>query len=254
MLISILKRFPIFQNFAAWLCSLIPPEVEHNLQKYTALRKAFFITGLDGVEGDYLEFGVFTGSSLIFSTRVCRRLKLAAKVSPRFFGFDSFSGFGKVSSADEHPFYNDADATFKVNFESVRRNILRKTRGSEVNLVKGFFAETLKEKSATERGIKKARVVLIDCDLRVATLDALSFIQPVMQPGMILILDDFYGFRGSETSGVAGAFNIFQEANPHLKFRPVFSYGYGGMAFVLASDTEKSGSRPMARDNMSAQA
>ncbi len=238
MLISLLKRFTLFQNFAAWICSLIPPVVEHNLQKYSALRKAFFITGLDGVQGDYLEFGVFTGSSLIFATKISRRLNLASKVGPRFFGFDSFEGFGEVDPVDEHPFYNDSDPTFKVNFEKVKRNILKKTRGSEIHLVKGFFSKTLKEKTAPERGIKAARVVLIDCDLKGATTEALTFLLPVLQPGMILILDDFYGFRGSQKNGVAGAFNAFKEANPQLKFSKVFSYGYGGVAFMLSSDTE----------------
>ena len=46
--------------------------VEHNLGKYHALKKAFYLTALENLHEDYLEFGVFTGGSFVFATKAHR--------------------------------------------------------------------------------------------------------------------------------------------------------------------------------------
>src|SRR5687768_4046277 len=56
------------------------PEAVHKSLEY-ALAK--------GVSGDYLEFGVFKGASLLYAQQRADELKLGAM---RFIGFDSFEG------------------------------------------------------------------------------------------------------------------------------------------------------------------
>ncbi len=51
---------------------------------------------------------------------------------------------------------------------------------------------------------------------------------------VVIILDDFYSFKGASNKGVAGAFNEFCQDNPGLLFRKVFDYGYGGVAYILS--------------------
>jgi O-methyltransferase len=231
-LISFFKSFFFLQNLAAWLCSKIPPTIEHNLAKYTALRKAFYLTALDGTIGDYLEFGVFTGSSLVFAAKYASKLKPLTKGNTRFFGFDSFEGFGEINEYDSHPFY--LNETFAVNFAKVRKNIENQTKGADVKLIKGFFNQTLKDRSALELGIEKARIIFIDCDLMEPATDVFKFVNQVIQPGTILIMDDFYNYKGSRTLGLAGAFEKFCTNNPNLSWRQVTDYGFVGVVMICS--------------------
>lgn len=232
MLIDVLKRSFVFQDTVSWLVAKIPTIVEHNLQKYWAVKKAFYLTGLERLDGDYLEFGVFTGSSFVFALRAHKTLGFLGNVKTRFYGYDSFSGFGKVEEHDRHPFY--IDSIFAVNAERVIRNIKRKAGALETHIAQGYFNDTLANKRASEQGIERARIVFIDCDLLAPARLALDFVAPTLQKGTILLMDDFYSYRGDDTQGVAGAFASFKLANPQIRWRRIFDYGYGGVAFIAA--------------------
>jgi hypothetical protein len=240
-LINFLKKFLIFQNLAAYLIAKISPVIEHNVGKYIALKKAFYLTALENLEGDYLEFGVFTGGSLVFATKADRSMawmkKKGDRNQTRFFGFDSFQGFGESTPTDHHPFYQDD--IFAVNFEKVRRNIEKRTRGSSVKLLKGFFSNTLDGHTPLEYGIHKARIIFIDCDLKTAASSALGFCHGLIQEGTIVVMDDYFSYRGNSELGVAGAFAQFQVDHAHLVWRQLFSYGYLGQAFICSSTSGK---------------
>ena len=55
--------------------------------------KAFEIVAASGTGGDYLEFGVYQGSSLIMAFHLARRYRLNTM---RFFAFDSFAGLPAI--------------------------------------------------------------------------------------------------------------------------------------------------------------
>ena len=78
---------------------MIPPAVAHNLSKYQVLNKVHYRAAVDDTPGDYLEFGVFQGSSLCHSIRCTKKYaKFNTKVlETQFFGFVSFGGSGDVS-------------------------------------------------------------------------------------------------------------------------------------------------------------
>lgn len=231
MLINFLKNNLFVQNLASWIHSKLPPMVEHNWQKYTAIKKAFYLTALEHLEGDYFEFGVFTGSSFVSAMRVHKKLKFLGGIKTKFFGFDSFSGFGEVSENDRHPFY--LDNIFKVNAEKIIGNIQRHTGGQEIKIIRGYFEQTLGNKTALELGAKKARIVFIDCDLKEPAALALNFVKPVLQQGTILIMDDFFSYKGDPAKGVCGAYNEFCQKNPQLAWRKLYDYGYGGVAYMV---------------------
>ena len=231
MIIDFVKKFPFFQNLVAGIYSRVPAMVEHNLGKYLALKKAMYLTALEHLEGDYLEFGVFTGSSFVFAVKASRQMQKISNAKIRYFGFDSFSGFGAVSESDEHPFYQDN--TFSVDAEKVIRNIKRQTKGADSTIVPGFFEETLTQKSAHDYGIERARVVFIDCDLFDPALLALNFVHPILQSGAVLMMDDYYSYRGDPTLGVQGAFAEFCRQNPGMVWRRVCDYGFGGIVMIL---------------------
>lgn len=227
-----LSRLEFLQDWASWLIAGINPAVEHNLAKYRALKKVHYLSAVEKVEGDYLEFGVFTGSSFCHSIRCCRKMDYlnAETGRTRFFGFDSFSGFGALSENDNHPFYHDEN--FATSFDRVNRRVERVAKGVAYKLVPGFFSESLKAGPA-HYGIEKSRVVFIDSDTYSSAREALAFCLPTIQQGTFVILDDYFSYLGSEERGVVGAFAEFVK-DAQIKVRHVFAYGMGGAVYIVS--------------------
>jgi len=134
-----LSRLEFLQDLASALIAGINPAVVHNLEKYHALKKVHYLSSIEDVGGDYLEFGVFTGSSFCHSIRCCRRMsKLNPKVlGTRFFGFDSFSGFGTLSEDDKHAFYTDEN--FETSLLQVNKRVAKVAVGIGFNLGSSDF-------------------------------------------------------------------------------------------------------------------
>ena len=231
-LINIIKNNLLIQNFFGSLISLIPPYLEFSIGKYLGIKKAFYITAHDKTFGSYLEFGVFTGSSFNFAMKVNKKIdNLFGNSNCDFYGFDSFQGFGKIEIDDEHPRFNDK--TFSVNEEKILKNIKKNAKGQKFEIIKGFFNETLK-KDPENYKIKKARVIMIDCDLKTAASLALNFSKNILQKGTIILFDDYIFYKGCEQKGEFAAFKEFKEQNPNIKFRRAFEYGYGSRAFIVS--------------------
>jgi len=231
-LLSIIKNNLFIQNFVANIVSLIPPYFEFSIAKYLAIKKAMLITAQDDTRGCYLEFGVFTGSSFNYAMKVNKQLeKLGYKnMDCEFVGFDSFKGFGEIKKKDEHPNYKDH--VFSVNEKKVLKNIEKCAKGQKMRIVKGFYQDTIKNKTAPDLKIDKARVVMIDCDLKEPARLALEFIKPAIQEGTIILFDDYAFFKGNESKGEHGAFNDFKKKYPEILFREIFDYGYGSKVFI----------------------
>ena len=73
-LIKIIKKFLFIQNIVASIVSKIPPYLEFTIGKYSAIKKAMYITAHDKTFGSYIEFGIFTGSSFNFAMKVNKSL------------------------------------------------------------------------------------------------------------------------------------------------------------------------------------
>ena len=229
---GILSRFEFLQDWASALIAGINPAVVHNVAKYHTLKKVHYLSAIEDIDGDYLEFGVYTGSSFCHSIRCCRKL---AGLNPRilnacFFGFDSFAGFGTLSEGDQHPFYTDN--RFDTSLAQVDRRVSRVARDITYRLVPGFFSDSLKA-GALHYGILKSRVIFVDSDTYSSASEALTFSLPTVQNGTFFVLDDYYSYRGSEEHGVARAFSEFIE-HGGLKVRQVLTYGMGGSVYVVS--------------------
>ena len=225
-LVNFIKNNLFLQNFVASIVSYIHPFIEVNVAKYMAIKKAMYITATDQTYGSYMEFGVFTGSSFNFAMKINKQIeKIFGKANCEFIGFDSFQGFGKINEDDRHHFYKDE--TFSVNVEKVLKNIKKSAKGQQMRIIKGFFNETIKDKTTQDLNIDKARVVLIDCDLKESTLLALEFIRPSIQEGTIILFDDYIWFKGINKKSEYSAFNDFKNKYPEILFREAFDYRYG---------------------------
>lgn len=228
---EVLKRVLVFQDVLSWCYSKVPVILEHNLAKYNALKRAFYLTSLEKLEGDYHEFGVFTGSSFVFAMRVYRRFRYLGDQNVHFYGYDSFVGFGDVTEDDKHHFYENN--LFTVNRDKILRHIDRRAKNVRYDIIEGYFEDTLKGKSCSNISARKVNIAFIDCDMKSPARDALEYIWEGLQIGSIIIFDDFFSYRGIEELGVTGAFAEFQAAHPELRFRDLFTYGALGKAFIV---------------------
>jgi len=234
------KRAHWLQSLVVQFLAGLHPAIEHNLGKTLALKKAFYSAALEALPGDYAEFGVFEGTSLIAAFEADRRLR-PASVPPRaFWGFDSFEGgFKYFDERDRHPFFQEGE--FASGLAHTQRRLERHLRGrAPFRLVPGYFETTLADKTAPDLGLQSVAVALIDCDLGTPAELALDFLAPALQPGSVLILDDFFAYRGSRRQGVAGAFDRFRARHSAWDFRRLFDYGHGGQGFILSRDPDNS--------------
>lgn len=234
-LLNFLKNNLFVQNFFSSLIVLIHPFLENTLSKYTAIKKAMFLNYHDNTIGDYLEFGVFTGSSFNFAMKINKKMEkiFKRKIETQFIGFDSFDGFGEIKQIDENPSFKST--FFKIDKTKVFRNIKNNSKKQKYYLIQGFYQQTIKNKNVNDYGINKARIIMIDCDLKESTTLALNFAKTSLQEGTIIIFDDFNFFKGNENKGEFGAFKDFKDQNPNIKFRRIFDYGYSGRAFVVTN-------------------
>lgn len=234
-LFGFLSRSAFLQNCISGLVNFAPFPTIHNVAKYVALTKAFYYTLTEEIQGDYLEFGVFTGSSFCHAIQCEKKSIKYSKhnqnyIPARFWGFDSFEGFGNLSKEDDHPAFRDD--IFSVDYESVNKRVQR-TAGKkiEASLIKGLFSDSLKDGS-DKIGIKFAKIIMIDCDTYIGASQALTFCEPIIQEGTLLIMDDMNAFKGDRSKGEAKAFFEFLERiNFDLKL--LFNYGIGGQVFIV---------------------
>lgn len=231
-----LSKLEFLQDWASLVISKVNPAITHNLEKYHVLKKVHYLSAIEDIDGDYLEFGVFTGSSFCHSIRCCEELADINKnvLKTKFFGFDSFQGFGNLNKEDDHPFYQDEN--FSTSFSKVNNRVESAAKNVAFKLIPGFFSDSLKV-GASHFGIEKARIIFIDSDTYSSANEALSFCMPIIQEGTFIILDDYYSYRGSESRGVSRAFNEFI-SGCQIKVRHVFSYGMGGVVYVVSEKLE----------------
>lgn len=166
-------------------------------------REALFVEAFreatrDGRTGDYLEFGVFRGSSFISSYYASRKIGLK---DVRFFAFDSFQGL------PEGELYNWSKGMYACS----QRRFLANVRKAGVDMkrvktVEGYFSDSLTEQAKQECGIRRAAVVHLDCDLRSSTTEALEFIADMVDEGTVLIFDNWACFDESDEHGQRRAF------------------------------------------------
>jgi O-methyltransferase len=161
-----------------------PAEYGPALERIIAARKA----GVgDAPFGDYLEFGVYNGRSMAVAYHSFR----AANVSgARLMGFDSFEGMPYGEGRDDAGVFKGGQLYFD---ENNARDVMRRhgVDLAQVTLVKGWYDDTLTEKTRNDLGLKRLGIAMIDCVIYDSTCTVLRFIEPLIVDESILIFDDW---------------------------------------------------------------
>lgn len=208
------------------------------IDRLGALDKAFEFIYKSETDGDYCEFGVYQGVSLIRALRTDHKWheKTNRCHVKRFFGFDSFSGLPPFSPNDRLEGYE----VFKegqfgdASLELVRQKIKEeKLEFKEVKLIPGLFSETLTSPGVLgEFQNSSVAIAHIDCDLYSSALDCLKFLDGRLSDGAVLLFDDWFCFRGRPDYGVRAAFERWVEEGVYW-ITDYFFYSWAGKAFIV---------------------
>lgn len=180
--------------------------------------------------GDYLEFGVFNGSSMGSMYQTVEELGL---LGVRFFGFDAFEGL----PADAE---NEDDGVWKKGFYSCSfeqmEDCLRR-RGivsNSINWIKGWYNQTLNQEFLNQFKIGNLSIVFVDCDTYSSSKTVLDFIAPLIKQPVIVCLDD-WKLNDLDVKGMGEykSFNEFLENNPQLKAKEIKSYNRKSKSFLI---------------------
>lgn len=183
------------------------------------------------IPGDYLEFGVYRGTTFIHAYRwMSTHFK-----KMRFFAFDSFEGLPSPSSIDAPDGYssNFIQGQFACSEEEFTKNLMnRDVDINRVRTIKGWFKETLTQSKAENYGIAKVAVAWVDCDLYESAVPVLEFITPYLTTGSVIAFDDWRCFRNSPDFGEKKACKEWLSRNKHIDLHELISFGWNGMVFT----------------------
>lgn len=202
-----------------------------------AIRKGFeLVLKRDGaVDGDYYEFGLFRGYTFLQAWNHCRELGLDGV---NFHGFDSFEGLPPAEGIDQVDgrFF---EGQFACSREEVERNLGEHGVDlGKVNLVQGYYEDSLTEALRSAHPFKPAAVVLLDCDYYSSTVTALTWMEPYIQAGTVLLFDDWFSYGESEELGQQKAYQEFLERHPEYRSEDLWEFENHGKGFVLHAASE----------------
>lgn len=175
--------------------------------------------------GDYLEFGVYQGNSMI---QMHRALAAEGLEQVRLFGFDSFEGL--PPSADEEGVWSAGQ--YRADLDFTRERLTEAGIDWERTvLVPGFFSESLTPEMIAEHGLERASTIMVDCDLYSSACEALSFCAPLIGERALILFDDWNST--AEGEGEQRAFAEFLAENPDLEAIPAGTYTDAAKVFRL---------------------
>tara|TARA_B100000902_G_scaffold157217_2_gene153451 strand:- start:5077 stop:5637 length:561 start_codon:yes stop_codon:yes gene_type:complete len=145
-----------------------------------AIKKVLTNLKIDQIDGDCIEFGIFTGSS--FKHTIRTENKLNKLNTTMFYGLDSFEGFPE----NNHPYFQDKN--FETDYSKVKK-IERKFK-EQAFIIKGYFKDTIYKNPGLKQ-IKKIKFALIDCDLYISAIEPIDYLIPRLVNGAYIMIDDY---------------------------------------------------------------
>ena len=220
----------------------------HRNDVYGAIHKAWGYIFTNHLNGDYVEFGVYKGSSVVSSLKIYdgfREWLFSQKKSdelwrrevannsplnqkPTFHCFDTFEGMPENNEGA----ISFQKGNFACDLESVKERIsLNNKKLYKVEYYKGLFSETDKNfhNNICDR---KIAIANIDCDLEESSYDALKTIENNLQIGTIILFDDFNCFNADNNRGQRKAFLKFKKQT-NFTFEKFFTYNLVGQSFLV---------------------
>ncbi|MBI2206273.1 MAG: class I SAM-dependent methyltransferase [Candidatus Rokubacteria bacterium] len=183
------------------------------------------------VDGAYLEFGVWRGSTFAQFYHAFRRHGLRVPMH----AFDSFAGLPAPGGVDALPGYEPFRAgQFGCSVDQFAREMrARRVPSTAYTVIPGFYDQTLTPELADRLGIRRAALVWIDCVLYESAKPVLDFLGPLLQDGTLLMFNDFYRFKGHPDLGERKALAEFLAQRPGVRVTDYARFSSVGQAFIV---------------------
>lgn len=168
------------------------------------------------IEGYYFEFGCNEANTIRIAYDSFKNLFKLTYVA-----FDSFEGLPEPDNNDKSEIFKKGNLSFS---EKAFKKICLKHGIPDDKLIifKGFYEKTLNLQTQKYLESKKAAVIYIDCDLYSSTVTVLKFVKFFLQPGTIIVFDDWNCFIGDPLKGERRAFNEFCADNKSFIFEKFY--------------------------------
>ncbi len=168
-----------------------------------ALIQSVIYVNQNNISGDFVECGVWKGGNLILLSATQERLGTSRTI----YGFDTFTGMVEPKKVDVD-FRGESTRelmakTPKIEGENnihafasldlVNKN-LTENNSKNIKLVKGDVVETLLN---SENLPKQISILRLDTDWYESTKIELEVLYPLLQPGGVLIIDDYGHYEGA---------------------------------------------------------
>lgn len=179
--------------------------------------------------GDYLEFGVYNGTSMACMYHVLDRLGIE---NIRLFGFDSFEGLPPIAATDSGGQWRPG--AFRSSLEFTK--LVLDEEGidwTRVTLIKGWFESTLNDEVRKSYQIKKAGVIMIDCDLYQSAKEALAFSTPLIGDKCVMFFDDWFPLA-DRGMGEKRAFDEFLDFHRCFDAQELYDFKPWGKVFLVS--------------------
>lgn len=199
-------------------------------EKLQFFQRTFDFLKDNRINGDYHEFGCHRCRTFRMALTQARRRNLN---DMRFFAFDSFEGLPDPTSDTSVEIWK-AGALTTSEEEFIAMVEAHGIYADHVQTIKGFYGDSLTPELRKEFLDKKNKIALvnIDCDLYESAVPVFDFIEPLLQEGSVIYLDDlFAGYKGSPRKGVARAFAEYRERS-RWQFVRHLEIGWWGQSYI----------------------
>jgi len=183
-------------------------EIEHQIGRLYHIYQVMRYIKKFNIPGDFIEFGVYCGFSLIWLARLRNLLGLSNR---KVIGIDSFKGL-PISTK----FWTSgdfSDTSKDIVEEEIQKNLTESERDNIIIIESWFDDETLPKKLNDETN--SLALIHIDCDLKVSSDTVLSLIEPYLSGTQYLLFDD-WGITDEE---IPSSFFEWLLKHPEIKLK-----------------------------------
>jgi len=136
---------------------------------------------------DYLEFGVFNGSSIWSMYHAAKNMK---KDAIRFFWFDAFKWLPKESENEDAWVWKQW--YYSCSFDKMSTCLqTRNIATNNITRIKGWYTDTLNNNLLKQYNLSNPWIIFIDCDTYSSSKTVLDFISQLIHKPVIICLDDW---------------------------------------------------------------
>lgn len=196
-------------------------------QKFEFYLNIFDFLKESEIDGHYFEFGVHKARTFRFALAAAELYKIK---NMEFHAFDSFEGLPNLG----HTLVKNWGAGALQTTEDEFLKLINSYTGSleKVYTHPGFYEDSLNEEKAAELFGKKCSFICIDCDYYESAVPIFNFIEPYIQHGTVIYLDDiFAGFKKESSGGTGKAFDEYIKKST-FNFRQHVSIGWWGQSWI----------------------